>query len=94
MDGASITSTGSGLYIAGYSTFNIGDAYIEGELAAIGIKSGKLIIDGATLICNGDFIYLLLGEILLFLNKRETTYFSTSQPLNMKSFSATSLGKV
>lgn len=54
MDGAEIKSTGNGLYIAGYSTFNIGDAYIEGELAAVGIKSGKLIIDGATLICNGE----------------------------------------
>jgi hypothetical protein len=54
MDGAEIKSTGNGLYIAGYSTFNIGDAYIEGDLAAIGIKSGKLIIDGATLICNGE----------------------------------------
>ena len=54
MDDAKITSTGNGLYIAGYSTFNIGDAYIEGDESAIGIKSGKLIIDGATLICNGE----------------------------------------
>ena len=54
MDGAEIKSTGTGLYIAGYSTFNIGDAYIEGDKSAIGIKSGKLIIDGATLICNGE----------------------------------------
>lgn len=54
MDGAEIKSTGNGLYIAGYSTFNIEDAYIEGDLSAIGIKSGKLIIDGATLVCNGD----------------------------------------
>ena len=54
MDGAKINSTGNGLYIAGYSTFNIGDAYIEGDESAIGIKSGKLIIDGATLVCNGE----------------------------------------
>ena len=54
MDGAEIKSTGNGLYIAGYSTFNIGDAYIEGDESAIGIKSGKLIIDGATLVCNGE----------------------------------------
>lgn len=53
IDGAEINSTGNGLYIAGYSTFYIGDAYIEGEESAIGIKSGKLIIDGATLVCNG-----------------------------------------
>ena len=54
MDGASITSTGNGLYIAGYSTFNIGDAYIEGVESGIGIKSGKLIIDGATVVCSGE----------------------------------------
>lgn len=54
MDGAEVKSTGNGLYIAGYSTFNIGDAYIEGHESAIGIKSGKLIIDGATLVCNGE----------------------------------------
>ena len=54
MDGAEIKSTGNGLYIAGYSTFYIGDAYIEGDESAIGIKSGKLIIDGATLVCNGQ----------------------------------------
>lgn len=54
MDGAEIKSSGSGLYIAGYSNFYIGDAYIEGDGSAIGIKSGKLIIDGATLVCNGE----------------------------------------
>ena len=54
MDGAEVKSTGNGLYIAGYSTFNIGDVYIEGNESAIGIKSGKLIIDGATLVCNGE----------------------------------------
>jgi len=54
IDGAEIKSTGNGLYIAGYSTFNIGDAYIEGDESAIGIKSGRLIIDGATLVCNGE----------------------------------------
>ncbi len=54
MDGAVVKSTGSGLYIAGYSTFNIKDAYIEGVQSGIGIKSGKLIIDGATVVCNGE----------------------------------------
>ena len=54
MDSAKITSTGNGLYMAGYSTFYIEDAYIEGLESAIGIKSGKLIIDGATLVCNGE----------------------------------------
>ena len=53
MDGSNITSTGNGIYMAGYSTFYIGDAYIEGVESAIGIKSGNLVIDGATVICNG-----------------------------------------
>lgn len=52
-DNAKITSTGSGFYIAGYATFNIGEAYIEGKHSGIGIKSGKLNIDGATVVCNG-----------------------------------------
>ena len=53
-DDAEIKSTGNGLYIAGYSTFYIGDAYIEGVESGIGIKSGKLIINGATVIGNGE----------------------------------------
>ncbi|MBE6138998.1 MAG: hypothetical protein E7174_00635 [Firmicutes bacterium] len=53
-DDALIKSTGNGLYIAGYSTFYIGDAYIEGVESGIGIKSGKLIINGATVIGNGE----------------------------------------
>lgn len=53
-DGAEIKSTGNGLYIAGYSTYYIGKAYIEGDEAAIGIKSGILNIDGATVVCNGE----------------------------------------
>lgn len=46
-DGAEITSTGVGLYIAGYSTFNIRKAKIDGIEAGIGIKAGVLNIDGA-----------------------------------------------
>ena len=52
-NGSRITSTGNGLYIAGYATFNIKDAYIEGEEAGIGIKSGILNIDGATIYSEG-----------------------------------------
>lgn len=52
-DDVEITSTGNGLYIAGYSTFNIGKAYISGDEAGIGIKAGKLNIDGATVISDG-----------------------------------------
>ena len=54
LDGAKITSSGNGLYIAGYSTFNIGKAYISGKESAIGIKSGTLNINGATIICTGE----------------------------------------
>lgn len=52
-DNAKIYSNGTGLYIAGYSTFNIKDAYIEGVESGLSIKSGKLNIDGATIICTG-----------------------------------------
>ncbi len=54
MDGAEIKSTGNGLYIAGSSTFYIGKAYIEGVESAIGIKAGKLNINGGTIVCNGE----------------------------------------
>jgi len=53
LDGAEIGSTGNGLYIAGASTFNIGKAYIEGDESAIGIKSGNLNIDGASVVSKG-----------------------------------------
>jgi len=52
-DNAKIYSNGTGLYIAGYSTFNIKDAYIEGIESGLSIKSGKLNIDGATIVCTG-----------------------------------------
>jgi len=53
-DGANITSSGNGLYIAGYSIVNIGKAYISGEEAGIGIKSGVLNINGATITSTGE----------------------------------------
>lgn len=53
-DDTEITSTGTGLYIAGYSTFNIGKAYIEGTESGIAIKSGKLNINGASVVSNGE----------------------------------------
>lgn len=53
LDNASITSSGSGLYIAGNSSFDIKKAYIKGTQSAIAIKSGVLNIDGATVICDG-----------------------------------------
>lgn len=53
-DGAHITSNGNGLYIAGYSTFNIKKAYIKGVESGIGIKAGNLNISGATIECDGE----------------------------------------
>ena len=53
LDNASINSTGTGLYIAGNSSFDIKKAYIKGTQSAIAIKSGNLNIDGATVICDG-----------------------------------------
>ena len=54
LDNARITSNGVGLYIAGYSVFNIKDAYIQGNESGIGIKSGILNIDGAEVLCDGN----------------------------------------
>ena len=53
LDGAEITSSGNGIYMAGASTFNIGKAYISGVQSGIGIKSGTLNINGATIECTG-----------------------------------------
>ena len=53
LDGAVIESSGEGLYIAGYSTFNIGKANITGEDAGIGMKAGILNINGASISCRG-----------------------------------------
>ncbi|MBQ2947242.1 MAG: hypothetical protein IJE04_05330 [Bacilli bacterium] len=52
-DGAQINSTGTGLYIAGYSNFYIGKAKITGVESGIGIKSGILNINGATVTATG-----------------------------------------
>ena len=47
LDGAKITSTGNGIYIAGYGTYNINEVDISGTESGIGIKAGILNIDGA-----------------------------------------------
>ena len=52
-DGAKITSTGNGLYIAGYGTININEAEISGSESGIGIKAGILNIDGANVTGTG-----------------------------------------
>ena len=48
-----ITSTGNGIYAAGYATYNINGAYIEGEESALGIKSGIFNINSGTIIGTG-----------------------------------------
>lgn len=49
-DTTKITSTGNGIYAAGYATYNINGAYIEGVESGLGIKAGKFnIIDGTIL---------------------------------------------
>lgn len=53
-DTAKITSTGNGIYAAGYAIFNINGAYISGEEAALGIKSGKFNILNGTIIGTGE----------------------------------------
>ncbi|MDD6224294.1 MAG: hypothetical protein PUB18_04765 [bacterium] len=54
LDDVRIVSSGTGLYIAGYSIFNIGKAFISGVESGIGIKAGILNINGATVECIGD----------------------------------------
>lgn len=53
LDGAKITSTGNGLYFAGYGEYNINEAEISGNESGIGIKAGILNIDGATVTGTG-----------------------------------------
>ena len=46
-DTVNITSTGNGIYSAGYATYNINGASISGVESGLGIKSGKVnILDG------------------------------------------------
>lgn len=54
LDGAVINSKKTGLYAAGNGTWNIGKANITGNESAIGIKSGKVIINGGTFTCTGE----------------------------------------
>lgn len=48
-----ITSTGNGIYSAGYAKYNIKGSYISGEESALGIKSGIFNVKNATLIGTG-----------------------------------------
>jgi len=51
---AKITSTGNGIYAAGYSIYNIDGAYIEGKESGLGIKSGIFNINSGTIIGTGE----------------------------------------
>jgi len=53
MDGAKIMSNGVGVYVGGYSNVTIKKANINGVENGLGIKSGKIFIDGATITCTG-----------------------------------------
>ena len=48
-----ITSTGNGIYAAGYATYNINGAYISGVESGLGIKSGVFNIKDGTIIGTG-----------------------------------------
>lgn len=51
---AKITSTGNGIYMAGYTELNVNGGYIQGDEAAIGIKSGILNVNNGTIISTGS----------------------------------------
>lgn len=51
---AKITSTGSGIYMAGYMELNLDGGYIQGDESAIGMKSGILNINSGTIISTGE----------------------------------------
>lgn len=48
-----ITSTGNGIYAAGYAIYNINGAYISGDESGLGIKSGVFNILDGTIISEG-----------------------------------------
>lgn len=51
---AKITSSGNGIYSAGYATYNINGAYISGIESGLGIKSGVFNILDGTIIGTGE----------------------------------------
>lgn len=53
-DNASVNGSGVGIYMAGYSDFKIYKATVSGIESGIGIKSGKLLLDGANIFGTGD----------------------------------------
>lgn len=53
-DGAEVKGSGVGIYMAGYSYFKIYKAKISGMESGIGIKAGKLLLDGSNIFGTGD----------------------------------------
>ena len=53
-EGATITGSGVGIYMAGYSDFRINKANISGIECGIGIKAGKLLLNGSTVEGTGE----------------------------------------
>lgn len=53
-DTVKISSSGNGIYAAGYATYNINGAYISGKEAGLGIKSGVFNILNGTIIGSGE----------------------------------------
>lgn len=53
-DTVNITSTGNGIYSAGYATYNINGASISGVESGLGIKSGKVNIFDGTIKGTGE----------------------------------------
>jgi len=51
---AQINSTGTGIYAAGYATYNINGAYISGVESGLGIKSGIFNISDGTIMGTGN----------------------------------------
>lgn len=49
-----ISSSGNGIYAAGYATYNINGAYISGKESGLGIKSGVFNILSGTIIGSGE----------------------------------------
>lgn len=53
-DTTKITSSGTGIYAAGYAIYNIDGAYIAGEQSGLGIKSGIFNISNSTILGTGQ----------------------------------------
>ncbi len=62
LDGAVIKSTeASGIYAAGNGEWTLGNITVEGVETAIGIKSGKMTINGGTYTCTGKKVLPVEG---------------------------------